>query len=287
MQEQNRDHRESSGTDSGLSGAFIPRDPALDRSDYERLNERGRFLYPAGRTTDGVPAFRMHEIDLVVLDIDNTIAFPNSSGLGAQLRDGVHKALAKELSLSIEDAQRVADHYRLTKGGGEFAFLDPRIGFKLIELSARGHLPIGQTRPRMQALWEEFAGIDSSPFFAPLPDLREHVQEWRRTAKVVAVTDSVRPMALKTLGVLGIDPERDFDHFRAWERDDLGPPKRIEPGSAFSRILEQQGIQARRAVSIGDSPDFDILPAMAVGMKVVHVGASAIPKITSIKQLVL
>lgn len=253
----------------------------------ERLREPGRFLYPAGTDQEGHQRFKMDGVGLIVLDIDGTVAIPSAPGLGEVLRERVHSALMAELRVSHQDAVRIADHYRGTKRGGEFAFLDPRLKFKLIELSVRSFCGTAAERPCIDRLWDAFAEVDPAPYFAPAPKFVAQIQSWRSAVKVVALTDSPAPFSRRTLEALGFNPDTDFDFFRAWERGDVGPPKRALQEEAFKFILERFDMPAERAVSIGDSPDFDILPAIAAGMKAVLISAHARPSIQGIGQLVV
>jgi FMN phosphatase YigB (HAD superfamily) len=63
-----------------------------------------------------------------------------------------------------------------------------------------------------------------------------------------------------------IDREVDFvgitGELGAWKPD----------AAAFHKVLEQLGVAPHRATMVGDSVDFDLVPAKALGMQTVQVG---------------
>lgn len=71
-------------------------------------------LYVESTQKDCLPG-----IDVVIFDIDNTLAIPKNPAFYRQYGDAVNNAVAKYLNIPLERARNIADFYRQEFGGGE------------------------------------------------------------------------------------------------------------------------------------------------------------------------
>lgn len=242
-------------------------------------------LREASRLADGRSTYVVSGIELLILDIDDTLALPQSEHLGALRRlqqQALERALGAETGLNPAEARAVADLYRREHGGGEFAFLDPLV---------HERLPVGTRRAgapallRAARLWDELAAIEPAPFFIRAPDTVDHLTALRSHVRIAAITDSPEPLSRRILSAIGLNPDTDFDLYLPWQRDDAGPPKRTRGSAPFAEIAARLGIPHDRILAIGDTPRFDLDPAARIGMKTLHLGPGSQPLVTSVLQI--
>lgn len=101
-----------------------------------------------------------------------------------------------------------------------------------------------------------------------LPALRAARRDGRKTALLTnGRGETQRPKIV----AFGIDREVDFvgitGEIGAWKPDP----------EAFHKVLATLGVEPHRATMVGDSVDFDLVPARALGMQTVLVGAGPHP----------
>lgn len=217
------------------------------------LEKRVR-LYSESSQKDVLP-----DIDLVILDIDNTLVKPADPDFYKRYGEAVNMATSDYLGVSLDEGTRVADFYRQNFGGGESALFSGTIG--------RFFPEYGERQPNLELLYDRMCAIDPTGEFrndgvtAKLISLL-HSQG----KKVVAITDSPEGLSRKILADTGIDPDQDFDLYLPYTPGQ-GPLKILLRGKIFERVASYFNIPLERTISIGDSYRSDIEPAEQLGIK--------------------
>lgn len=207
------------------------------------------------------------EIDVVIFDIDNTLVRPRDPRFYRQYTEAVNKAVSKRLGISLEEGKRIADYYRQHFGGGENA---------LFAGNLHEHFPEhGIVKPDYSLLYDKMCEIDPTGQFDRHDQVLEYIKTLREQGKkVVALTDSPFDLSQRMLFEAGIDPEKDFDLYLAYEKE-KGPHKIVRSQEVFSEIAAYFGVPHQRVLSIGDNYTSDIMPADRLGMKTCLVNEEA------------
>jgi FMN phosphatase YigB (HAD superfamily) len=199
------------------------------------------------------------DIDLVILDIDNTLVKPIDPNFYKQYGESVNMATSDYLGVSLDEGKRVADYYRQNFGGGEMALFSGTIG--------RFFPEYGERQPNLELLYDRMCSIDSTGQFRDDGITAKLISLLRSQGKkVVAITDSPEGLSRRILAETGIDPDQDFDLYLPY-KPDQGPLKIVQRGKIFERVANYFSIQPERSISIGDSYRSDIEPAEQLGMK--------------------
>lgn len=199
------------------------------------------------------------DVDVIVFDIDNTLIRPRDPSFYRQYTKAVNRAVSKRLDVSLEEGKRIADYYRQHFGGGERALFADNL---------HEHFPEhGILEPDYILLYDEMCEIDPTGQFDRHGEVLEHIKTLREQGKkVVAFTDSPLDLSRRVLFEAGIDPEKNFDLYIAYEKE-KGPHKIIRSQEALSEIAEYFGVPPQRVLSIGDNYTSDIMPAERLGMR--------------------
>lgn len=216
--------------------------------------EKRRRMYVESTQEDILP-----DIDLVILDIDNTLVKPIDPNFYKKYSEAVNISVSKYLSVSLEEGTKVANFYRSTSSGGEVALFSGSIGKYFPEY--------GDHEPNLELLYDEMCKIDPSGQFVKNDIGKGLLQLLRSQGKiVVALTDSPEGLSREVLEESGIDPNRDFDLYLPYTKEN-GPLKILQKDKIFSHIANRFGIDPERILSIGDTFRSDIYPAQQLGMK--------------------
>jgi len=227
-------------------------DLACDAMTNGNLEKRVK-LYVELTQKDMLPG-----IDLVILDIDNTLVRPKDPNFYEKYSEAVNTAVSSYLGVSLEEGTRIADFYRQNFGGGEIALFSGTVGQFFPEY--------GERQPNLELLYDAMCSIDPSGQFASDGITVELIRLLRSQGKkVVAITDSPEGLSKKILADAGIDPDQDFDLYLPYKRE-IGPLKILLGGEIFSIVADRFGIPYKRTISVGDSLRFDIRPAEQLGM---------------------
>jgi FMN phosphatase YigB (HAD superfamily) len=211
-------------------------------------------LYVESTQKDMLPG-----IEVVILDIDNTLVKPKDHGFYDKYSHAVNAATGMYLGVSIEEGTRVADFYRQNFGGGEMALFSGNIG--------RFFPEYGQYEPNTEMLYELISSIDPSNQFEDDGISAKLINLLRSQGKrVVAITDSPEELSRKILTDAGIKPDDDFDLYLPYTRE-RGPLKILQREKVFSTVAEYFEIAPDRILSIGDTYKSDIEPAEKLGMR--------------------
>ena len=218
------------------------------------LEKRVR-LYSESSQKDVLPG-----VDLVILDIDNTLVKPIDPDFYKQYGEAANMATSDYLGVSLDEGTRVADFYRQNFGGGEMALFSGTIGQFFPEY--------GDCPPNLELLYDRMCAIDPTGQFnndgitSLLIDLLRS-----QGKKVVAITDSPEALSRRILSETGIDPDRDFDLYLPYTLNQ-GPLKILQRDQIFREVANHFNVPPHRTISIGDSYKSDIEPAEKLGMKV-------------------
>lgn len=218
------------------------------------LEKRVR-LYAESTQSDMLPG-----IDLVILDIDNTLVRPRDPDFYRKYSEAVNTAVSTYLDVSLEEGIKVADFYRQNFGGGEMALFSGTVGQFFPEY--------GELGPNLELLYDTMCAIDPTGQFENDGVTAALIRLLRSQGKkVVAITDSPEGLSRRILADAGIKPDQDFDLYLPYTRE-AGPLKILQRGQIFSRVAEHFNVPPGRALSVGDSLRSDIQPAEQLGMKV-------------------
>lgn len=212
-------------------------------------------LYAESTQKDMLPG-----IDLVILDIDNTIVKPKDPDFYKRYSKAVNTATSTYLGVSLEEGTRVADFYRQNFGGGEMALFSSTVGQFSPEYN--------EHQPNLDILYDMMCSIDPTGQFINDGITAKLIRLLRlQGKKVVAITDSPEGLSRRILTDTGINPDQDFDLYLPFTRE-TGPLKILQRGQIFSRVAEHFNVPTERILSVGDSLRSDIQPAEEIGMKV-------------------
>lgn len=219
-------------------------------------------LYVEATQRDMLPG-----IDLVILDIDNTLVRPKDPNFYRKYSEAVNIAVSQYLSVSLEEGTRVADFYRENFSGGEVALFSGTVG---------QHFPqYGERKPNIGLLYDAMCSIDPSGQFMREEMTLAFIRLLRyQGKKIVALTDSPEDLSRRVLSEVGIDPDHDFDLYLSYTKAS-GPLKILQRDRIFSDIAERFGVQPERTLSIGDNYKLDVQPAEKLGIRTCLVSRQA------------
>ncbi|MCL4353262.1 HAD family hydrolase, partial [Patescibacteria group bacterium] len=204
------------------------------------------------------------DVDLVILDIDDTLVTSNDPTFYKQYSYAVDRATARYLGVSNERGKEIADFYRKQFGDGALAILSGTIPRYFPEFS--------RTDIDVSVIYDEMNTINPTGKIESSVEAIELIQRIRDQGKrLVAVTDSPEELSRKILVEAGIDPDTIFDEYIPFRRK-VGPLKMLQGGKIFSDVAEFYRISPSRILSVGDRPSKDLLPAQRLGMKTCSVG---------------
>jgi len=221
-------------------------------------------LYGEATQKDMLP-----NIDVVVLDIDNTLIRPKNQDFYEQYSEAVNLAIANYLGVNLEEATKVADFFRENFGGGEQALFSGAVG---------DYFPqYGNPSPDFELLYDAMSQIKIDGQFGDDGLSAKLVKLLRaKGKKVVAMTDSPESLSRQTLKACGFDPDSDFDLYVPYTKES-GPPKIVQADEAFKSIADYFEVDPNRVLSVGDSLTRDIVPAERSGMKTCLVSQYDVP----------
>ena len=201
----------------------------------------------------------MPKVKLLIIDIDHTLVKAKDQLFYKQYKQAVNKSVAKFLEIDLKRGTGVANFYREHFGGGEQALFSGTIG---------EYFPkYGDRSPDYQILYNQMIKINPKGHFQKHSDELDIIAKIRdRGITVVAATSTPDVLSRKILKECGFDPEKDFDMFVAYAKES-GPPKMILKEKLFKGVVDKFNTLPSDALSIGDSYQYDILPALALGMK--------------------
>lgn len=234
---------------------------ACDAMSSGSLEKRVR-LYVESTQKDVLP-----DIDLVILDIDNTLVRPKDPNFYRKYSEAVNIAVSEYIGVPLEEGTRVADFYRQHFSGGEVALFSGTISQFFPEYY---ELP-----PNLELLYDKMCSIDPTGQFKndglTMPLIRILRSQGK---KVVALTDSPEGLSRRVLSEAGIDPDTDFDLYIPYTRE-KGPNKILMRERIFENIARYFNVSPERVLSVGDTFKSDIQPAQQLGMKVCLVSSQA------------
>lgn len=211
-------------------------------------------LYAEATQKDMLP-----NIDVVVLDIDNTLALPKDPSFYTQYAEAVDVAVSRYLGISPEAAKHVANFYRQHYGGGEQALFSGTIGSYFPEY--------GSPEPDYKLLYEAMTTIDPENHFVDSALTVGLVKLLRQKGKkIVGLTDAPEELSRQVLSECGLDPDVDFDLYISYQSES-GPPKMVQGEAIFRDIAERFEVEPSRVLSVGDNLETDIVPAQKAGLK--------------------
>ncbi|MBT5337980.1 HAD family hydrolase [Candidatus Falkowbacteria bacterium] len=193
----------------------------------------------------------MKDIKLILFDVDLTLIYGEKANLlYKEYSKILENTLAKCLQVSQSEGKQIADQHReMYNGQGEKAFLTQGIGIDK---------------------WYD-ALIDLAPekYLEPLPKTMEVLQALKEKGLLVGViTDGPRKLAEKILFATKINSDL-FDLFYAWEKNEAMPKGGLS--DIYKKVCSDFKLEPHEVMMVGDSLGSDVLPAIATGLRAVHI----------------
>lgn len=197
-------------------------------------------------------------IQLVIFDVDHTLAIPRDNSFFDQYSKLIPQAVASLLAINPERAVEITNFFRTKYGGGEQVLFSGKLAQHYPEFEI--------ITPDYATLHDHFLTANPEGNFDANPAIVELVSAVRKNGiKAAALTSSPSAISRKILSLTGFNVDEHFDHFQGYERDS-GPPKKILRERAFLNIAEKFNLAPEEVLSIGDSYKDDIFPALSAGM---------------------
>ncbi len=193
----------------------------------------------------------MKNVKMVLFDVDNTLVYgPGAKRFYRQYAGVIEKSFAEALGRELLAGARIVSAHRSQYGGmGEKAFETYHLG--------------------MDLCYDALMRLDPEEYLEPLPMVDKVIRSLKEKEAIVGiVSDGPRGLMDRIFAATGIDASL-FDFAIGWERGSAMP--KYGSGSIYERICEKHGVAKERAVMVGDSLYTDILPAVGVGLKAIHI----------------
>jgi putative hydrolase of the HAD superfamily len=120
-----------------------------------------------------------------------------------------------------------------------------------------GDLGISDANGLVDTVYREFTDIANYALFEDVPPVLERLRDEGLTLGVVSNFEEWLERLLERLGVRSFFEVRVISGVEGLEK----PDPRI-----FELAMERAGVEARSCVYVGDNPEFDVDPALALGM---------------------
>lgn len=190
-------------------------------------------------------------IKAVIFDIDKTLIYPKNNCFYENHSRAVEVAISKHRDINLDEAKKVANSFRKTHGGGEYALFYPEPPYN----------------PNYSLLYHELCKINPKDEFIPNERIINLLDSIRKNGVlVIGLTNSVDHLIKKCLLLSGLDPNKIFDVFISYE-ESSGPPKTILKERIFSSIVNELSLMPKEVISVGDSYKSDILTARNAGLR--------------------
>ena len=193
----------------------------------------------------------MKDIKMVLFDVDNTLVYgPGAKKFYRQYAGIIEKSFAEAFGRELLEGTRIVSAHRSRYGGmGEKAFETYHLG--------------------MDLCYDALMKLDPEEYLELLPMVNKIIGSLKEKEVVVGVvSDGPRGLMDGIFAATGIEASL-FDFVIGWERGAAMP--KYGSGSIYERICGERGIAKERAVMVGDSLYTDILPAVGVGLKAIHI----------------
>lgn len=188
---------------------------------------------------------------MILFDIDNTLVFgEKASRFYLSYSRILEKTLSELLNIALEEGKRIADeHRRNFNGHGELAFNTYGLG--------------------MEKWYETILSLDPQKNIEPVPETNNVLRFFKKRGLIMgAITDGPAPQAEKIFKAAWIKKEL-LDFYIGWEKGKpmpKGGSKKI-----YKKLCRNFKLNPSEVMMVGDSLHADILPALEVGLKAVHV----------------
>lgn len=193
----------------------------------------------------------MQNIKLILFDIDNTLVYGDEAKkFYGRYSRVLEERLALLLGVNVEEAKRIADHYRKRYNGqGEKAYEE-----LLGDIS----------------LWyDSILTIRPKEYLIKNTQINELLRMLRKKGYMLgAITDGPTKQAEIILKTVGIRKEY-FSLFLGWEAQSDRP--KGGKSDVFQKVAALYNLSPEQIVMVGDSLGTDILPAIEARVQAIHI----------------
>jgi FMN phosphatase YigB (HAD superfamily) len=193
----------------------------------------------------------MENIKMALFDVDKTLVYgKKATAFYRNYSRLLEESFAETLGVELFEGKKIVDLHRVKyHGAGEKAFETYRLS--------------------MEVWYDALLALDPKKYLEPLLAPNKVLGAMKREGIILgAITDGPRPLVDKIFNAAGIDASQ-FDFIIGWERG-LQMPK-SGSGAIYEKISKQYRMPKEFIVMTGDSLLDDILPAVSVGLRAIHI----------------
>ncbi len=193
----------------------------------------------------------MENIKMSLFDVDKTLVYGKKAmAFYKNYSRLLEESFAETLGVELFEGKKIVDLHRAKHhGAGEKAF-------ETYHLS-------------MEIWYDALLKLDPKKYLEPLPVPNKVLGAIKREGILLgAITDGPRPLVDKIFNAAGIDASQ-FDFIIGWERGFQMP--KSGSGAIYEKISKQHKVPKEFIVMTGDSLFDDILPAVSVGLRAIHI----------------
>jgi FMN phosphatase YigB (HAD superfamily) len=190
---------------------------------------------------------------MALFDVDKTLVYgKKADAFYAHYSRLLEESFAEALGVELIEGIKIIDEHRAKHYGmGEKAF-------ETYNLS-------------METWYDALAMLDPSKYLEPIPSTNKVIRSLKeRNIRIGVITDGPRPLVDKIFAATKIDPSL-FDFIIGWERGQNMP--KLGSSVIYKNISAKHRLAPHHIMMIGDSLHEDVLPAIAVGLKAVHISS--------------
>jgi FMN phosphatase YigB (HAD superfamily) len=190
---------------------------------------------------------------MALFDVDKTLVYGKKAmAFYENYSRLLEESFAETLGVELFEGKKIVDQHRAKHyGAGEKAFETYQLG--------------------MEVWYDALLKLDPKKYLEPLPVPNKVLAAMKREGIILgAITDGPRPLVDKIFNAAGIDASQ-FDFIIGWERG-LQMPK-SGSGAIYEKVSKQYKVPKEFVVMTGDSLLDDILPAVGVGLRAIHISS--------------
>jgi len=195
----------------------------------------------------------MENIKMALFDVDNTLVYGRKAKVFYKNYSRLlEESFAKALGVELFEGKKIVDLHRAKyHGAGEKVFETYQLG--------------------MEVWYDALLALNPEKYLESLPVSNKVLGALKREGIILgAITDGPRPLVDKIFNATDIDASQ-FDFIIGWERG-LPMPK-SGSGAIYEKVLKKNKVPKEFVVMTGDSLLDDILPAVSVGLRAIHISS--------------